>query len=123
MLSEEKLNEYRETIQKILDKYLPEDKRISTKDMSQEWLYFIASYLTEKDKNKRKELRNDLVEKRKEAEKRFKEAEKAFLEEHAEIMTTKEKYDNIFNSANALNDLMNDMNVTKEMEDEINKLG
>ena len=130
MLSEEKLNEYRETIQKILDKYLPEDKRISTKDMSQEWLYFFASYLTEKDENKRQELwdewKKEVNRQMKDAEAEYEEAKKKLSQDYAEITTTKEKYDNIMNalfgSASSLNNLMNDVDAMKEMEDEINKL-
>jgi hypothetical protein len=36
MVSEEKLKECRATVQKILDKYLPENKRFSVQNFSQE---------------------------------------------------------------------------------------
>ena len=56
MISEKKIESYREIIQNIINKYFPKEKRFSVKNYSQEWLYDLASLLLEKDEKKRKNL-------------------------------------------------------------------
>lgn len=116
MVAQEKLNEYRATVQDIIDKYLPEDKRFSVKDFTLEWLSYLASLFLEKDPKKREKIYKEIEKKAKEAEKRFKKAEREFLELNDEIMRKKEEYDRMFNSINDINSLFNDINSGQELD-------
>ena len=100
MVNKKELEEYKKTVQDIIDKYLPEDKRFSVKNFTQEWLYYLASLFLEKDPEKRKEIYKEIEIKKNEAEKRFKEAERNFLELNNKIVEKKEEYDKIFNTIN-----------------------
>ena len=121
MVNKEELEEYKKTVQDIIDKYLPEDKRFSVKNFTQEWLYYLASLFLEKDKEKRKEIYKEIEIKKNEAEKRFKEAERNFLELNNEIVEKKEEYDKIFNTINELNALSNDVNVDQELDSNLDQ--
>ena len=68
MVNELELEEYKKTVQTIIDKYLPEDKRFSVKDFSEEWLYYIASLFLEKNPEKREEIYQEIEAKKKEAD-------------------------------------------------------
>ncbi len=121
MVNKEELEEYKKTVQDIIDKYLPEDKRFSVKNFTQEWLYYLASLFLEKDPEKRKEIYKEIEIKKNEAEKRFKEAERNFLELNNEIVEKKEEYDKIFNTINELNALSNDVNVDQELDSNLDQ--
>ena len=121
MINKEELEEYKKTVQDIIDKYLPEDKRFSVKNFTQEWLYYLASLFLEKDPEKRKEIYKEIEIKKNEAEKRFKEAERNFLELNNEIVEKKEEYDKIFNTINELNALSNDVNVDQELDSNLDQ--
>lgn len=121
MVNKEELEEYKKTVQDIIDKYLPEDKRFSVKNFTQEWLYYLASLFLEKDSEKRKEIYKEIEIKKNEAEKRFKEAERNFLELNNEIVEKKEEYDKIFNTINELNALSNDVNVDQELDSNLDQ--
>lgn len=120
MVSKEKLEEYRETVQKIIDKYLPEEKRFSVKNFSEEWLFYVAGYFTEKDEGKRKALWNEMTKKRVESEERLKKAEYEFQTEDIDIKKEKEKYDNIFNTLEGLWDLTRDISLDSQLNNKIN---
>ena len=121
MVNKEELEEYKKTVQDIINKYLPEDKRFSVKNFTQEWLYYLASLFLEKDPEKRKEIYKEIEIKKNEAEKRFKEAERNFLELNNEIVEKKEEYDKIFNTINELNALSNDVNVDQELDSNLDQ--
>lgn len=121
MVNKEELEEYKKTVQDIIDKYLPEDKRFSVKNFTQKWLYYLASLFLEKDPEKRKEIYKEIEIKKNEAEKRFKEAERNFLELNNEIVEKKEEYDKIFNTINELNALSNDVNVDQELDSNLDQ--
>jgi len=121
MVNKEELEEYKKTVQDIIDKYLPEDKRFSVKNFTQEWLYYLASLFLEKNPEKRKEIYKEIEIKKNEAEKRFKEAERNFLELNNEIVEKKEEYDKIFNTINELNALSNDVNVDQELDSNLDQ--
>ena len=121
MVNKEELEEYKKTVQDIIDKYLPKDKRFSVKNFTQEWLYYLASLFLEKDPEKRKEIYKEIEIKKNEAEKRFKEAERNFLELNNEIVEKKEEYDKIFNTINELNALSNDVNVDQELDSNLDQ--
>lgn len=116
MVSEKELIWYRKTVQNIINKYLPEDKRFSVEDFSEEWLYYITSLFLEKDPDKRKEIYKEIEEKRKEAEIRLQKAEHNFLELNNEIMERKEEYDKIFSTIRELNSLSNDVNIDLDLD-------
>lgn len=116
MVNELELEEYKKTVQTIIDKYLPEDKRFSVKDFSEEWLYYIASLFLEKNPEKREEIYQEIEAKKKEAEERFKHAERNFLELNNEILEKKEEYDRIFGTINELNSLVQDVDLDQELD-------
>lgn len=111
---EEQLKEFKEIIQKIINKYLPVESRFSVQDMNTEQIYYVASILSEKDEKKRNEIRTEL-------EKKSKEANKKLKEDYLEILSLKEKYDNIFKSSINLSSLKEeiaaDMDLLKKIEE------
>lgn len=122
MISEEELNECRATVQRILDKYLPEEKRFSVKNYSPEWLYDLVSLLLEKDEKEREKIWERIDKKRNEAIEKFKKAEYEFLLENAELEEKKAEYDNIINSINELNWLVENIDADKELDEELNNI-
>ncbi len=119
MVNKNELEEYKTTVQNIIDKYLPEDKRFSVKDFTEEWLYYLASLFLEKDPEKRKEIYKEIEIKKNEAEKKFKNAERKFLELNNEIIEKKEEYDKIFNTIKELDSLSNDINVDNQLNSDL----
>lgn len=119
MVNKEELEEYKKTVQDIIDKHLPEDKRFSVKNFTQEWLYYLSSLFLEKNPERRKKIYKEVEIKKDEAEKRFKEAEYKFLELNNEIVKKKEEYDKIFNTINELNSLSNNVNIDQELDSNI----
>ena len=116
MVSETDLEEYKKTVQNIIDKYLPEDKRFSVMDFSEEWLYYIASLFLEKDPKKREKIYKEIEIKKVEAEERVKQAERNFLELNNEILVKKDEYDKIFSTIKELNSLLGDINADQELD-------
>ena len=102
-VNEKQLNSFKATIQKIINKYLPEESRFLVKDMNAEQIYYVASILSEKDDKKRNEIWKEL-------EKKSKEADKTLREDYLEILSLKDKYNNILKSANDLGSLKEDIN-------------
>ena len=121
MVTEERLDEHRETVQKIIDKYLPEDKRFSVKNLSEEWLYYIVSYFLEKDEKKRKKIWNEMHQKRLDEEEKFKKAEHEFLLENLDMLKEKEKYDNVLDSLEELGWLVKDIDLEAKINEEMNE--
>lgn len=119
MVNKNELEEYKTTVQNIIDKYLPEDKRFSVKDFTEEWLYYLASLFLEKDPEKRKKIYKEIEIKKNEAEKKFKNAERKFLELNNEILEKKEEYDKIFNTIKELNSLSNDIDVDNQLNSDL----
>ena len=119
MVTQKELEEYKKTVQDIIDKYLPESERFSVKDFTQEWLYYLASLFLEKDSEKRKEIYNEIEIKKEEAEKKFKEAERNFLELNNEITMKKDEYDKIFSTIQNLNSLSNDIDVDNQLNSDL----
>jgi len=109
MVSEKELKEYKEIIQKIIDKHLPEEKRISVEEYTEEDIRYISRILLEKDKSKREKIRDEFS-------KRKEEAEKDFLMYNEEIINQKNKYDTIFNTIDEINSLNLDINTELSIE-------
>lgn len=122
MISEEELNECRATVQKILDKYLPEEKRFSVQNFSQEWLYELVSLILEKDEKEREKIRAQIEEKRNKIIERLKKEEYELHQEYIEIEKKKEEYDNIFNSINELNWLSESTIIDKELDEDLENI-
>ena len=119
MINKNELEEYRKTVQTIINKYLPEDRRFSVKDFTEEWLYYLASLFLEKNPEKRKKIYKEIEIKKNEAEKKFKNAERKFLELNNEILEKKEEYDKIFNTIKELNSLSNDIDVDNQLNSDL----
>lgn len=119
MINKNELEEYRKTVQTIIDKYLPENRRFSVKSFTKEWLYYLASLFLEKDPEKRKKIYKEIEIKKNEAEKKFKNAERKFLELNNEILEKKEEYDKIFNTIKELNSLSNDIDVDNQLNSDL----
>jgi len=119
MINKNELEEYRKTVQTIINKYLPENRRFSVKSFTEEWLYYLASLFLEKDPEKRKKIYKEIEIKKNEAEKKFKNAERKFLELNNEILEKKEEYDKIFNTIKELNSLSNDIDVDNQLNSDL----
>lgn len=119
MINKNELEEYRKTVQTIIDKYLPENRRFSVKSFTEEWLYYLVSLFLEKDPEKRKKIYKEIEIKKNEAEKKFKNAERKFLELNNEILEKKEEYDKIFNTIKELNSLSNDIDVDNQLNSDL----
>ena len=109
MISENELNEYRETIQKIIDKHLPAEKRFSVKDFSQEELWYLSRLFLAKTQEDRDKVRKEMDD-------RQKAAHQNFLEQVEEINYHKNKYDIIFNSIDEINSLNLDIDLDSELD-------
>ena len=81
--------------------------------MNAEQIYYVASVLSEKDEKKREKIRKEL-------EKKSREANKTLKEDYLQILSLKEKYNNIFKSANDLSwlkeDIDADIDLLKKIE-------
>ncbi len=121
MINNDKLEEYRKTIQSIIDRILPEDERFSVKDFDEEWLYYISSLFLEKDYKKRKKIYNEIRLKILKTEERLKQVECDFLEFDNEIFVKKNEYDKIFNTIKELRSLVEDINIEEELDSELNQ--
>lgn len=121
MVKWKELEKYKQTIQNIIDKYLPEKKRFSVNNFTEEWLYYLASLFLEKDPEKRKNIYAEVEIKRKEAEERLRGAEYNFLELENEIVERKEEYDKIFNTIGELYLLSNDIDINQELDSNLNQ--
>ena len=121
MVKWKELEKYKQTIQNIIDKYLPEKKRFSVNNFTEEWLYYLASLFLEKDPEKRKNIYAEVEIKKKEAEERLRGAEYNFLELENEIVERKEEYDKIFNTIGELYLLSNDIDINQELDSNLNQ--
>ena len=109
MVDEKELEEYRETIQKIVDKHLPAEKRFSVQDCSQEEIWYLSRLFLEKDEAEREKIRKEIDEKRKAAH-------KDLLEEFEDIKAHKEKYDTLFSSIDDINSLKLDIDLDTQLK-------
>ena len=119
MVSKIELEEYKTTVQNIINKYLPENEQFSVKDFSQEWLYYLTSLFLEKDPEKRKKIYKEIETKKKRAEEKFKQAERNFLKLYNEIILKKEEYDKLFNTIDAINTLSNDIHLDQKLDSDL----
>ena len=114
MLDEKELEEYRETIQKVVDKHLPAEKRFSVKDFSQEELRYLSRLFLAGTKEERDKIRKEMDD-------RQKAAHQSFLEQVEDINYHKDKYDTIFNSIDEINSLNLDMNLDSDLDSALQK--
>ena len=109
MVDEKELEEYRETIQKIVDKHLPAEKRFSVKDFSQEELWYLSRLFLAENKEERDKIWKEMDD-------RQKAAHQSFLEQVEDINYHKEKYDTIFHSIDEINSLTLDMDLDLNLD-------
>lgn len=109
MLSEEQLCKYKDTVQKIIDKYFPEDKKFSVHDFNNEQLWYVCRLLLEKDNEKRKDIWNEIKNK-------LKHAKYTYEIQYNDIMEHKELFDNYNNTIKNFDNLTNDMEAENEMD-------
>ena len=119
MLSEKELKECRETVQSIIDNHLPEDKRFSVENFSQEALYYISSFLLEKDEEKKKEIRENF---QKEMAEINRNEQIKLREEYLEVIAKKQEYDTIMNSFSDLDNLLDNMETEQEFEQQLTEI-
>ena len=106
MVEEKKLEEYKNTIQNIIDKYFPENLRFSVKDYTQEQIRYVSRLLLEKDEKKRRIILNEINEKIKSMEYEY---EKVF----SEVENYKRKYDNQMEIFDNLEKLIDDIELER----------
>ena len=109
MVNESELNEYKSTIQQIIDKHLPAEKRFSVQDFTQEEIWYLSRLFLEKDEAEREKIRKEIDEKRKAAH-------KDLLEEFEDIKAHKEKYDTLFSSIDDINSLKLDIDLDTQLK-------
>ena len=119
MLNETELKECRETVQSIIDNHLPEDKRFSVENFSQEALYYISSFLLEKDEEKKKEIwenfQNEMTEINKKEQIKLREG-------YLDVVAKKQEYDTIMNSFSGLDDLLDGMGTDQELKQQLTEI-
>lgn len=115
MVSEQELEEFKLTVQKIIDKYLPDGKEFSVKDFNQEQLWYICRLLMEKDDVKRKKIRKEIVDKTDQAKYEYK-------EQYYEIVKNKELFDSYTGSVGNIDDLANDIEAERDMDNDLNNI-
>lgn len=108
MVSKKELAEYRDTIQKIINKHLPEEKRFSVEDFSQEELRYLSRLFLAKTKEERDEIREEIEEKQRLAH-------ESLIEQIEDIKYHKEKYDILFNSIDEINSLGLDIDLDSQL--------
>ena len=105
----------KQTVQDILDKRLPSDKRISVENCNKEQIWYLCRLLLEKDEKNRLKII-------KEIEKKYKKAKYEFYNEYLEILKHKEIYDNHLNLIKSADDLLNDVDAENEMNKKIKNI-
>ena len=111
-MSEKKLDETKNEVQKILDNHLEEDQRFSIKDLDEESTYFLIDLLLEKnDKDREKALKEHILEHRKNLKLLY-----------AKIMEIKDKIDHQRNNVNNLRDLKNDIIADSQLKKHMDEI-
>ena len=118
-ITQEELLQYRTTLQTIIDKYLPPEKRFSVENFSEEWLFDLASLLLEKDENKREKVWQQIKKKEDKAIQRFKKAEKAFLQESNIINKKVWEYTTVLNAMKENDNLMNQIFLDQKLDNQL----
>jgi len=118
-ITQEELLQYRTTLQTIIDKYLPPEKRFSVENFSEEWLFDLASLLLEKDENKREKIWKQIKKKEDKAIQRFKKAEKAFLKESNIINKKVWEYTTVLNAMKENDNLMNQIFLDQKLDNQL----
>ena len=103
-----KFQKMKQTVQSILDKYLPSDKQFSVKNYNKEQIWYLCRLLLEKDNEKRLAIIEEIKEK-------YKEARYEFHNEYLEILKHKEIFDNYMSIARSADDLLNDVDAENEV--------
>ena len=110
-----KFEKMKQTVQSILDKYLPSDKQFSVKDYNKQQIWYLCRLLLEKDDEKRKviwdEIQNELKYAKYEYEKQF-----------SEILKHKEEFDNFVSNLKSMDDLVNDIEAENEIDDNLKNI-
>jgi len=108
MINEKELEEYRETIQKIIDKHLPEEKKFSVKDFTQEELWYLSRLFLAKNNQERDKIWKEMSDKQESAH-------QSFIQQIEDINYHKEKYDTMFNSIDKINSLAMDIDLDSDL--------
>ena len=114
MISEEELNECKTIIQKIIDKHLPEEKRFSVKDFSQEEIWYLSKLFLAETNKERDKIRKEMDDKQKTAHQNF-------LEQIEDINYHKDKYNTIFNTIDEINSLNTDIDLNSDLDSALQK--
>ena len=104
-----KFEEMKQTVQNILDKYLPSDKRFSVKDYNKEQIRYLCRLLLEKNDEKRMVIWDEIRSK-------LKNAKYEYENKFYEILEHKEKFDYFVSNLKNKDDLVNDVNVENEID-------
>lgn len=115
MEDQKTLGEYRETIQKIINKYFSEDKRFSVENFGKEQLWYICRLFLEKDDKKRGKIR-------KEIEYKLNHAKFEYERQYYEIIKNKELFDNHNNIIKDVDNLVNDIESESELDDSLDEI-
>lgn len=109
MVDNNEFEEYKKTVQSIIDKYLPEGKKFSVKDFNKEQIWYVCRLLLEKDDEKRKKIW-------KEIDGKLNLSKYEYEKQYYEIMKNKELFDNYNNSTKDIDNLTDDIEAESKMD-------
>ena len=115
MEDQKTLGEYRETVQKRINKYFPEDKRFSVENFNKEQLWYICRLFLEKDDKERGKIR-------KEIEYKLNHAKYEYEKQYYEIIKNKELFDNHNNLIKDVDNLVNVIEAGSELDDSLDDI-
>lgn len=104
-----KFKSMKQTLQKILDKHLPSDKRFSVENFGKEDVWYMCRLLLEKDDMKRNLIWQELDNMRKNTMREF-------LMDLSVIEKKKAEMDNYVRVSNELDKLMDDVILDRELD-------
>lgn len=115
MIDKHELEQHKKTVQDIIDKHLPKDKRFSVKDFNQEQLWYLCELLSENDSEKKQALL-------KEIENMSNQATYQYKSKYNEMIMFKELTELYIKTTNDLQDLYSDIDVENTMSLKLNNL-
>lgn len=114
-MSDEKLNEIKNEVQKILDNHLEENQRFSIQDLDEESIFLLIDLLLEKDDLERKNIWIKI-------QKKISRHKMNIELDYESVMEIKDKIDFLKNDFYEIKDLKNAINTDLELDSELNDI-
>ena len=105
----------KQTVQDILDRHLPSDRRFSVKSYSKEQIWFLCRLLLAKQDLERKVIWNEIYNK-------LKCSKYEYEKQYFEILERKEEFDNLVLNLKDLDALIVDVETEKEIDENLDNI-